>query len=66
MARTPFTLLNWSIVHNGEISSYDANRRYVEQFGYECELQTDTEVITYLFDSCRAATAFPRKWRRTS
>ena len=46
----PFTLLNWSIVHNGEISSYDANRRYVEQFGYECELQTDTEVITYLFD----------------
>ena len=46
----PFTLLNWSIVHNGEISSYDTNRRYVEQFGYDCALQTDTEVITYLFD----------------
>ncbi|WP_165253781.1 glutamine amidotransferase family protein [Adlercreutzia sp. ZJ304] len=46
----PFTLLNWSVVHNGEISSYDANRRYVEQFGYLCDLQTDTEVITYLFD----------------
>lgn len=46
----PFTLLDWSVVHNGEISSYDANRRYVEQFGYTCELQTDTEVITYLFD----------------
>ncbi len=46
----PFTLLDWSIVHNGEISSYDANRRYVEQYGYECTLQTDTEVITYLFD----------------
>jgi glutamate synthase domain-containing protein 1 len=46
----PFTLLNWSIVHNGEISSYDANRRYVEMFGYKCTLQTDTEVITYLFD----------------
>ena len=46
----PFTLLNWSVVHNGEISSYDANRRYVEQFGYDCELQTDTEVIAYLFD----------------
>ncbi len=46
----PFTLLDWSIVHNGEISSYDANRRYVEQFGYDCALQTDTEVITYLFD----------------
>lgn len=46
----PFTLLNWSVVHNGEISSYDANRRYVEQYGYDCELQTDTEVIAYLFD----------------
>lgn len=46
----PFTLLNWSIVHNGEISSYDANRRYIEQFGYDCSLQTDTEAITYLFD----------------
>lgn len=46
----PFTLLNWSVVHNGEISSYDTNRRYIEQFGYNCELQTDTEVITYLFD----------------
>ncbi len=46
----PFTLLNWSVVHNGEISSYDANRRYVEQFGYDCTLQTDTEVITYLVD----------------
>ena len=46
----PFTLLNWSVVHNGEISSYDANRRYVEQFGYDCELQTDTEVITYIAD----------------
>jgi len=46
----PFTLLDWSIVHNGEISSYDANRRYVEMYGYQCSLQTDTEVITYLFD----------------
>ena len=46
----PFTLLDWSIVHNGEISSYDANRRFVEIFGYKCALQTDTEVITYIFD----------------
>ena len=38
------------MVHNGEISSYDANRRYIEQFGYVCTMQTDTEVITYLFD----------------
>lgn len=46
----PFTLLNWSIVHNGEISSYDANRRYLEMYGYKCTLQTDTEAITYIFD----------------
>ncbi|MCD8316716.1 MAG: glutamine amidotransferase family protein [Eggerthellaceae bacterium] len=46
----PFTLLDWSVVHNGEISSYDTNRRYVEQYGYDCALMTDTEVITYLFD----------------
>ncbi len=46
----PFTLLDYSIVHNGEISSYDANRRYIEMFGYKCTLQTDTEVITYIMD----------------
>ena len=46
----PFNILDWSIVHNGEISSYDANRRYIEQFGYKCTMQTDTEVITYLID----------------
>ncbi len=46
----PFNILDWSIVHNGEISSYDTNRRYIEQFGYKCTMQTDTEVITYLFD----------------
>ncbi|MFO7296204.1 MAG: glutamine amidotransferase family protein [Clostridia bacterium] len=46
----PFTLLDWSVVHNGEISSYDANRRWIEMFGYKCTLQTDTEVITYIFD----------------
>lgn len=46
----PFTLLDWSIVHNGEISSYGANKRYIEMFGYKCTMMTDTEVITYLFD----------------
>ena len=46
----PFTLLDYSIVHNGEISSYDANRRFIEMFGYKCTLQTDTEVITYILD----------------
>ena len=46
----PFAMLDYSIVHNGEISSYDANRRWVEMFGYRCTLLTDTEVITYIFD----------------
>ena len=46
----PFTLLDYSIVHNREISSYDANRRFIEMFGYKCNLQTDTEVITYIMD----------------
>lgn len=46
----PFSLLDYSVVHNGEISSYDANRRYIEMFGYKCTLKTDTEVITYIAD----------------
>ncbi len=46
----PFTLLDWAIVHNGEISSYGINSRYLEQFGYKCTLGTDTEVAAYLFD----------------
>ena len=46
----PFALLDYSVVHNGEISSYDANRRFIEMFGYKCSLKTDTEVITYIMD----------------
>ena len=46
----PFALLDYSVVHNGEISSYDANRRFIEMFGYQCTLQTDTEVLTYVLD----------------
>lgn len=46
----PFCLLDWSVVHNGEISSYGINKRYLEMFGYKLELQTDTEVVAYLFD----------------
>jgi glutamate synthase domain-containing protein 1 len=46
----PFTLLDWSIVHNGEISSYGINKRYLEMFGYKMALLTDTEVVTYMFD----------------
>lgn len=46
----PFCLLDFSVVHNGEISSYGINRRYLEMFGYVCTLFTDTEVMVYLFD----------------
>jgi len=46
----PFTLLNWSVVHNGEISSYNTNQRFLEMYDYSCSLQTDTEVIVYTFD----------------
>ena len=46
----PFSMLDYSIVHNGEISSFDANRRFIEMYGYHCSLLTDTEVITYIID----------------
>lgn len=46
----PFSTLDWTVVHNGEISSYGINKRYLEQFGYECTMQTDTEVVSYAID----------------
>lgn len=46
----PFSILDWTVVHNGEISSYGINRRYLEQFGYKCTMQTDTEVVAYAVD----------------
>ena len=46
----PFSLLDWSVVHNGEISSYGINYRYLEEHGYRCSLMTDTEVVVYAFD----------------
>lgn len=46
----PFTLLDWSVVHNGEVSSYGTNRRYLEMHDYTITLQTDTEVIAYAVD----------------
>jgi glutamate synthase domain-containing protein 1 len=46
----PFSLLDWTVVHNGEISSYGINKRYLENLGYRCTLFTDTEVMAYLFD----------------
>lgn len=46
----PFCLLDWTVVHNGEISSYGANRAYLETEGYTCTLFTDTEVMAYAID----------------
>ncbi len=46
----PFCILDWTVVHNGEISSYGINQRYLEQFGYYCTMQTDTEVVAYAID----------------
>lgn len=55
----PFGLLDYTIVHNGEISSYDANRRFLEMFGYNCELLTDTEAITYAVDFLNRKNGLP-------
>ena len=46
----PFSLLDWTVVHNGELSSYGINKRFLEQYGYVCSLQTDTEVVAYAVD----------------
>jgi glutamate synthase domain-containing protein 1 len=46
----PFNLLDWSVVHNGEVSSYGINRRYLEMHGYQCTMYTDTEVMAYIVD----------------
>jgi glutamate synthase domain-containing protein 1 len=46
----PFNILDWTVVHNGEISSYGINVRHLEMFGYHCTMQTDTEVIAYAVD----------------
>ncbi|UCF29961.1 MAG: glutamine amidotransferase family protein [bacterium] len=46
----PFSLLDWTVVHNGEISSYGANRRFLEMYDYVCSMHTDTEVVAYAVD----------------
>ena len=46
----PFNILDWTVVHNGEISSYGTNRRYLEMHNYYCTLHTDTEVLAYAVD----------------
>jgi len=46
----PISLLDWSVCHNGEITSYGVNRKLVEMNGYRLSLLTDTEVVAYLWD----------------
>ncbi|MHA2059285.1 MAG: class II glutamine amidotransferase [Candidatus Ranarchaeia archaeon] len=46
----PFNILDWSVIHNGEITSYGTNKRFLEMYGYICTLMTDTEVVAYLWD----------------
>ncbi len=46
----PFSLLDQTVVHNGELSSYGSNRRFLEMFGYQCTMHTDTEVLAYAVD----------------
>lgn len=46
----PFNILDWTVVHNGELSSYGINSRFLEMYGYECSMHTDTEVLAYAVD----------------
>jgi glutamate synthase domain-containing protein 1 len=46
----PFSILDNSIVHNGEITSYGTNKRFLESYGYKCSYFTDSEVLAYLWD----------------
>ncbi len=46
----PFSIVDWSIVHNGEITSYGTNKRFLESYGYQCNFFTDSEVLAYLWD----------------
>ncbi len=46
----PFGVLDWTVVHNGEISSYGTNRNFLEMHGYYCTMHTDTEVMAYAVD----------------
>ncbi|MDQ1278752.1 MAG: hypothetical protein QG670_12 [Thermoproteota archaeon] len=55
----PFNILDWTVVHNGELSSYGINRRYLEMFNYNCTMQTDTEVLAYTLDLLRRKQGIP-------
>ena len=46
----PLSILDWTVCHNGEITSYGVNRKLVEMAGYRCSVLTDTEVVAYTWD----------------
>jgi glutamate synthase domain-containing protein 1 len=57
----PFSLLGHAVVHNGEITSYGTNVSYLKEFGYECKMLTDTEVLAYIFDFIARKCNYPPK-----
>ena len=45
----PFSSFNIAIVHNGDISSFGANREFLKSKGVNSFVGTDSEVIAYIF-----------------
>ncbi len=45
----PFSTFNIAIVHNGDISSFGANREYLKSKGVTSFVGTDSEVIAHIF-----------------
>ncbi len=44
----PFAVGDVAIVHNGDISSFGANRRFLERLGFQSFTGTDSEVMAFL------------------
>ncbi|MEM2370750.1 MAG: glutamine amidotransferase family protein [Candidatus Bathyarchaeia archaeon] len=57
----PFSILDWAVAHNGELSSYGANRRFLEMHGYRCTMQTDSEIMVYALDLLARRHKLPMK-----
>ena len=45
----PFSTFNIAIIHNGDISSFGANRESLKNHGIKSFVGTDSEVISYIF-----------------
>ncbi|GIX07240.1 MAG: glutamate synthase [Candidatus Poribacteria bacterium] len=46
----PFSVMEWSIVHNGDVSSFGTNITFLQGYGVKNFVGTDSEVICYLLD----------------